>query len=63
MLFAESAIMIMINNYLKKQASIEILKIIDSNPQSLSSLTNNQPFGQSDQMIELSFGYLSVRCI
>ena len=35
----------------------------DSNPQPLSSETNNQPFGETGQMIELFCEYLSVRCI
>ena len=34
----------------------------DSNPQPLSSWTNTKPFGQTDQMIDMSWEYLSVRC-
>ena len=32
----------------------------DPNPQPLSSLKNTQPFGKSNQMIELNCEYLSV---
>ena len=36
---------------------------LDSNAEPFSSWTNTQPFGQTDQMIELRSDYLSVRCI
>ena len=36
---------------------------LELNPQSLSSKTNTQPFGQTGQMIELCCEYLSVQCI
>ena len=35
----------------------------DLNPQPLSSLTNTQPFSQTDWMIKLCCEYLSARCI
>ena len=35
----------------------------DSNPQPFSSKKNTQPFGLTDQMIELCYGYLPVWCI
>ena len=35
----------------------------DLNSQALSMLTNTEPFGETDQMIELSYEYLSLGCI
>ena len=48
-----------------KQARYRKFKSLqrDSNPQPLSWYTNTKPLVQTDQMIELKFQYLSVRCI
>ena len=35
---------------------------LDSNPEPLSSETNTQPFGQTDQMNEVCSDYIFVRC-
>ena len=48
-----------------KQARYLKFKLLQrgSNQQALSSKTNTQPFIESDQVIELSFEYLSAWCI